>query len=156
MLCLIETLHSFRFMPRVIDAMNDMHIPVFSAQVEYGPRFPGKPALWKMHAFSEQLKFGDSLNLLSIGDANYERFASKAAYRRKDSNISICKTVKFLEAPSLDQLEAQLLALAQALPSLSTETETSDWNLRLDRVGPRTSGNEQFCAKIERFQCSYA
>lgn len=126
-----------RFLPRVLEILRQLRIPIVSAQVEYSGRFPGVPSQWKKHAFLERFGplDGEGLNLISIGDANFERLATKlagAAYKR-NGHLRFAKTVKFVEQPTLEKLEAQLLVLAQTLRTMCMTPQSVDWNMSVQR-----------------------
>jgi hypothetical protein len=138
-----------RFLPRVLDAMAELQIQIISAQVLYGPLHPSSPAEWKKRAFAERLP-DCALNLISIGDANYERIAAKHAARvRGATAVETVKTVKFVEAPSLEKLQVELMVMAESgLSEVLDLADSADWNLALDKVGMRSQGREQFQGRM--------
>jgi hypothetical protein len=57
-----------RFLPRVLETLVELEIPVVSAQVLYADLAPGNPAEWKRLAFAGNSELGGrDLNLISIG-----------------------------------------------------------------------------------------
>ena len=138
-----------RFLPRVIETIEELRIPIVSAQVEYGDLCPGNPGEWKKRAFAEKIP-GRSLNVISIGDSNFERLAAKHAGRSKDGHYAHTKTVKFVDSPSLEKLETELHVLADQLDVLCDLQCSADWDVTLSKAGPRVRGSgEQWTARVE-------
>ena len=139
-----------RFLPRVIQTIDELRIPIVSAQVEYGDMCPGNPGEWKKRAFVEKIA-GHSLNLISIGDSNFERIAAKHAGRTKDGHYAHTKTVKFVDSPSLEKLESELHVLADQLDDLCDLQCSADWNLTLSKTAARggRGRGEQWTARVE-------
>ena len=103
---------SYFLLPRV-HKMIDTYIPVISAQSEYGCDYPRDPSKWKELAFQhlwdvEGLLERDCLlNLMVVGDSEYEIDAGKAMKRNsveKTNKRIILKSVKFTDDPSPSQL----------------------------------------------------
>lgn len=67
------------------------------------------------------------LNLISVGDADYERDAAHAMSRLRC--VQTVKTVKFKESPTLDQLQQQLRKLSPGLSALVKSQESIDVNM---------------------------
>merc|ERR1719235_1440368 len=86
-------------------------IPIVSAQCEYAPMGFKDPFDWKRLAFKQILSsYPDATNILSIGDAWYERGAVIDACQEKAAcgGFSVsCKSVKFVEAPNIKTLMDQ-------------------------------------------------
>ena len=135
-----------RFLPRVIKTVEELNIPIISAQVEYGELFPGQPGEWKKRAFAERLP-GREINLISIGDSNFERLAAQQAGRSKDGHIAHTKTVKFVDSPTLEKLETELHVLSEQLDELCDLQCSGDWDLTLSKAGPRA--DDQWIARVE-------
>eukprot|EP01047_Picozoa_sp_COSAG01_P029605 COSAG01_NODE_2034_length_8582_cov_36.288459_6_plen_599_part_00 len=128
-----------RFMPSVIAMLKAMRIPVFSAQSAFGARYPTDPCEWKKHAFSREIdahcrrharSYGaaaadtaattaaplqgwSGLNVISVGDSDYEREAAHWVGRRQC--VAAVKTVKFVFTPTVEQLRRQLSELTAQL-----------------------------------------
>merc|ERR1719201_2152084 len=86
-------------------------IPIISAQSAFAPMGFKDPFDWKRLAFKQILSnYPDATNILSIGDAWYERGAVIDACQEKAacSGLSVsCKSVKFVEAPNIQTLKSQ-------------------------------------------------
>lgn len=118
-----------KFVPRVVPWLS--RVQVVSARSTYEDRFPNKPMQWKFHAFERQLTdlyTGPcSRNILSFGDSNSERQAIQAV--TKDLPSTWCKSVKFMERPSIEQLERQLELVLSSFPYLYSHQGPLDLRL---------------------------
>lgn len=139
-----------RFLPRVIQTIDELRIPIVSAQVEYGEQCPGNPGEWKRRAFVEKIT-GRSLNLISIGDSNFERIAAKHAGRMKGGHHAHTKTVKFVDSPSLEKLESELHVLADQLDDLCDLQCSADWDVTLSKAGSQVGlrSGDRWTARVE-------
>lgn len=118
-----------KFVPRVVQALQK--IPILSARSTYEGQFPGQPVEWKCHAFGQRLvgmyEEPCRRNILSFGDSHSERKAVQTV--TKDLPDTWCKSVKFIDHPTIDQLERQLVVVLTSLPSL--HAHKGDLDLRL-------------------------
>lgn len=96
-----------KFYPSIIGILSK--IKIISAREEYGNVFPGDSAKWKIQAFLDLQKYINLnliTNLLCFGDSIIEIKAGKIlASKFREAFI---KTIKFKEAPKLDDLFKQL------------------------------------------------
>jgi hypothetical protein len=104
-----------KFMPGIVPLLSK--VKVISARSTYESQFPDAPLRWKFSAFQEALSqvFGGPAglesgkvqkNVISFGDSHVEREAVRAVTRGLP-NLT-CKSVKFAERPSLEQLRRQV------------------------------------------------
>ena len=96
-----------KFYPSIIGILSK--IKIISAREEYGNVFPGDSAKWKIQTFLDLQKYINLnlvTNLLCFGDSIIEIKAGKIlASKFREAFI---KTIKFKEAPKLDDLFKQL------------------------------------------------
>jgi len=102
-------LSAAKFIPAVVPLLHRVH--VLSARSTYEGRHPDAPLKWKYYAFQDKLAhlFADpkkQKNILSFGDSHVEREAVRAVTRGFPNTR--CKSVKFAERPSLEQLRRQI------------------------------------------------
>ena len=100
-----------RFLPRVHQLLLYVRITVVSARDLYEPSAPGHPIRWKTWVLQSLLAQDGLRHVVSVGDSLIDRDATHAAVRGLPSII--CKYVKFIDSPSLDQLIHQLMLLNQ-------------------------------------------
>jgi hypothetical protein len=96
-------------------------IPVISAQAEFAPLGYTNPFDWKRLAFEQIVTNYQATNVLSIGDAWYERAAVILACRNLAQTLGqpvCCKSVKFLDVPTLATLTKQQSAMPGMLPRI--------------------------------------
>ncbi|CAL1173760.1 unnamed protein product [Cladocopium goreaui] len=101
-----------RFLPNLSKILS--RVKVMSARAVYEQSFPGDPFAWKRQAFKEILArrrqegyHPDGVNLIVLGDSPAEIQAAKSATKVLNGR-SVIKTVKFKEAPSVNELLGQL------------------------------------------------
>ncbi|CAJ1354950.1 unnamed protein product [Effrenium voratum] len=122
-----------RFLPNLHRILN--RVTVMSARAQYEQTFPGDPFAWKRQAFREILArrrqegyHPDGVNLIVLGDSPAEIQAAKSATKVL-SGRSVVKTVKFKEAPSVNELLGQLRRVAQELAVIVQEDRSLGRNL---------------------------
>lgn len=102
-----------KFMPGLVSLLSK--VTVLSARSTYEPMHPDSPLKWKFFAFQEKLAVhygmeykpvGPKKNVISFGDSHVEREAVRAVTRSMATTR--CKSVKFAERPSTEQLRRQL------------------------------------------------
>jgi hypothetical protein len=104
-----------KFMPGIVPLLSK--VKVISARSTYESQHPDAPLRWKFCAFQEALSqvYGGTSglesskvqkNVISFGDSHVEREAVRAVTRGLP-NLT-CKSVKFAERPSLEQLRRQV------------------------------------------------
>jgi hypothetical protein len=104
-----------KFMPGLVPLLSK--VSVLSARSTFEPAHPDAPLKWKFFAFQEKLAnhystewkstwAGGKKNVISFGDSHVEREAVRAVTRGMASTR--CKSVKFAERPSTEQLRRQI------------------------------------------------
>lgn len=91
---------------------------------------------WKKHTFkhviSKEVNDNKILNIISIGDADYEYKALIDLYNWNKKNKKILKSIKLLHNPSHNTLLDQLIVLYKAVPDICMNKEHIDWNFKLN------------------------
>jgi hypothetical protein len=103
-----------KFMPGLVPLLSKVNI--LSARSTFEPAHPDSPLKWKFFAFQDKLSNhysssdyksgGAKKNVISFGDSHVEREAVRAVTRSMPATR--CKSVKFAERPSTEQLRRQL------------------------------------------------
>ena len=106
-----------KFYPSILGLLKK--IEIISARGEYEKIFPGNSRQWKIQAFLNLIKFVNIklvTNIICIGDSLFEMEAGRIlASKFKEAFI---KTIKFKEAPKLDELIKQLKLVCQQFNSI--------------------------------------
>ena len=131
-----------RLLPRVLQHIVQEQIPIISAQHEwYAPRrrtFNGTddPSEWKAACFEKQVNAVAGtplvpLNLLSIGDSDFERTAAHGLI--PNCNVGLCKTVKFVDTPkpTISQLRGQITSLIAGFETIASAGHSFDVDMEL-------------------------
>jgi len=128
-------LSAARFMPKTESLLSQ--IKVISARTQYEPEYPDNPLEWKVHAFQEQLdecnRFmadGNEKNIISFGDSIHERDAVQQAGKWLPN--AFIKSVKFVERPTLDQLQREVALLDKCLDHICSCRSNLDLMLTLE------------------------
>lgn len=91
---------------------------------------------WKKHTFkkviSKEINSSKILNIISIGDAEYEYRALIDLYNWNKKNKKILKSIKLIHSPTYNTLMDQLVVLYNAVPDICTSNSHIDWNFKLD------------------------
>jgi len=120
---------SQQFLPRIVPLLQNLR--VVSAR-RYEHLYPGRSVCWKAAAFTHVAKaffHGEDPSgtrpreIVSIGDSNDERLAVRAAAAPLDATA---KAIKLVDAPSLDTVACQLVAVTAALPFLAAAKTSVD------------------------------
>jgi hypothetical protein len=134
-----------KFMPAVLPLLSK--VTVLSARSTYEPAHPDAPLKWKFYAFHERLRtaFGAGCmdgrvaegmvadmgemkkNIASFGDSHVEREAIRAVTRGVAGWR--CKSVKFAERPTVEQLRRQLELVSNCFHYIMTHTAELDLQL---------------------------
>jgi len=96
-----------RFYPSIMPILEK--IKIISARGEYEKIFPGNSRQWKIEAFLNLQKSIDIklvTNIICIGDSLFEMEAGRILASK--FTVAFVKTIKFREAPKLDELLKQL------------------------------------------------
>lgn len=117
-----------RFLPNLQRTLN--RVTVMSARAIYEHSFPGDPFAWKRQAFKEILArrrqegfHPEGVNLIVLGDSPAEIQAARTATKVLCGR-SMVKTVKFKEAPSVNELLGQLRRVSQELAGIVQEDKS--------------------------------
>lgn len=122
-----------KFIPGVLPVVQKL--AVVSARSTYEGMYPDAPLKWKYCAFYDRLSslFADAQdqpkNIISFGDSQVEREAVRAV-SRSFSN-AMCKSVKFVERPSLEQLVRQVELVTNCFHSILTHSGDLDLMLTI-------------------------
>lgn len=118
------------FYPNISELLKK--IKIISARGEYEKSFPGNLRQWKIQAFLNLLKNVDNklvTNIICIGDSLFEMEAGRIlASNFKEAFI---KTIKFREAPKLDELLKQLKLVAQQFGAIYSSIK--NLTIRIER-----------------------
>jgi len=136
-----------KFMPAVLPLLSQ--VTVLSARSTFEPAHPDAPLKWKFYAFHERLRaaFGAGCmdgrvaegitadasgsemkkNIASFGDSHVEREAIRAVTRGVAGWR--CKSVKFAERPTVEQLRRQLELVSNCFHYIMTHTAELDLQL---------------------------
>ena len=96
-----------RFYPSIIPLLEK--IKIISARGEYEKIFPGNSRQWKIEAFlnlQKSINIKLVTNIICIGDSLFEMEAGRILASK--FTVAFIKTIKFREAPKLDELLKQL------------------------------------------------
>ena len=96
-----------RFYPSIVEVLSK--IKIISARGEYEKIYPGNSRQWKIQAFLNLLNYVDVklvTNIICIGDSLFEMEAGRILASKFTE--AFIKTIKFREAPKLDELIKQL------------------------------------------------
>jgi hypothetical protein len=95
------------FIPLALPVLN--RCTIISARSTFETNYGDRPLAWKYHTFrsclAHMLPTHRARNVMSFGDSNVEREAIRAATR--DHPTTQCKSVKFSELPSCEELVRQ-------------------------------------------------
>ena len=118
------------FYPSVSDLLKK--IKIISARGEYEKAYPGNLRQWKIQAFLNLLNNFDNklvTNIICIGDSLFEMEAGRIlASKFKEAFV---KTIKFREAPKLDELLKQLKLVAQQFGQIYSTIK--NLNIRIEK-----------------------
>lgn len=132
-----------KFLPRVYELLH--RVTIVSARSTYQTRFPDCPETWKVEAFRNTFRqcFENKMevesswqkscrNLISFGDSHHERNALKRV--TSDMKNTYCKSVKFVERPTLEQLERQLKIISGNFDYVCSHTGSLDLMLVVEML----------------------
>ena len=104
-------------------------IPIISARNKYQNIFPTDYVTWKSLIFLDILDKNLHIEkLISIGDSNIEKDAAKKSVLLCDSKVE-CKTIKFIEQPTIILLKKQLIQLEGKLEEFINDKIRQDFYL---------------------------
>lgn len=122
-----------KWMPAVVPLLEKVH--VISARSTYESEFPDAPLKWKYHAMHSRLSpaFSDSpfrsRHVISFGDSHVEREAVRQV--TKEFVDVRCKSVKFAERPTMEQLRRQIELVASCFQYIYTHDGDLDLMLTI-------------------------
>ena len=106
-----------KFYPSIMELLKK--IEIISARGEFEKKYPGNSRQWKIQAFLDLLKYVNIklvTNIICMGDSLFEMEAGRIlASKFKEAFI---KTIKFKEAPKLDELIKQLKLVCHQFNSI--------------------------------------
>lgn len=127
-------LSAAKFMPEVLEVLKD--IPVLSARSTFEPKYPDNPLDWKLAAFAQEVdrfvkQAGTDVkkHVISIGDSVHERSALMAAM--ESVHDGVCKSIKFVERPTVDQLMRQVDIMRSCVRSVVADKDSMDLMLSI-------------------------
>eukprot|EP00429_Kryptoperidinium_foliaceum_P122691 CAMPEP_0176330640 /NCGR_PEP_ID=MMETSP0121_2-20121125/76131_1 /TAXON_ID=160619 /ORGANISM="Kryptoperidinium foliaceum, Strain CCMP 1326" /LENGTH=270 /DNA_ID=CAMNT_0017673445 /DNA_START=194 /DNA_END=1006 /DNA_ORIENTATION=+ len=134
-----------RFVPGLLPTLKK--VTTISARARHESSYPEDPYAWKREAFSELLACypgqrgfdstpstrsecsnPDGPNILVIGDSWYEIEAARSTFGLPGA-VSAVKTLKFKEAPTVQELLGQLRRCTQELARLAVAEQSASWGL---------------------------
>ena len=117
------------FMPN-LHMFIERNVPRFSAKNIYNVKYPGEPILWKAKIMKCILKkfYGDHKNkyVISVGDSVVENTAIKTV--SKLLNINTITVIKFMTAPTINQLWYQLIQFKGDIENLCNKKHNQPAN----------------------------
>jgi len=121
---------SSNLIPNTKELINNK-IPIISARDLYQNKFPDRNELWKEHTFKELIfKHAGKkiLNIISIGDAEYEFYAIINFYKKYADNNTLFKTIRFKQLSTYDILIDQLKTLNKGILNIIEMKKNLDLN----------------------------
>ena len=106
-----------RFYPTIMPILEK--IKIISARGQYEKVFPGNSRQWKIEAFlnlQKNLNISLVTNIICLGDSLFEMEAGRILASKFTE--AFIKTIKFREAPKLDELLKQLKLVCVQFPSI--------------------------------------
>lgn len=116
-----------KYMPTVAPILQRLR--VISARDAYFDHHPLSPYKWKYHAFEALLHEVQPSGVLSVGDSLVERKAILQLGSIRKGILT--KSVKFVDAPTPQQLRCQLIAVTSQLAYLCTVNSNLDLQLTI-------------------------
>lgn len=125
-------LSAAKFIPNVVALLPRVHI--ISARSTFEKMWPDQPKQWKVEAFRHQIgrlvgadnnlnndaveskAVEPALNVLSFGDSVHERDALRLV--TDEIPNALCKSIKFVERPTMEQLQRQLDLISQCMDNI--------------------------------------
>ena len=118
------------FYPNISELLKK--IKIISARMEYEKAFPGNSRQWKIEAFLNLLKDVNNklvTNIICIGDSLFEIEAGRILASKFSE--AFIKTIKFRDAPKLDELLKQLKLVSQQFGSIYSSIK--NLTIRIER-----------------------
>ena len=80
---------------------------------------------WKTMAFrdivDEEFQDSSMMNVISVGDAEYEYQALISLYKKDKINYKLLKSIRFMKTPTHDSLIDQLSVLKNVIPHICSK-----------------------------------
>jgi len=130
-----------KWIPEVLDVLQNQNIRVISARTNHEPQYPGEVGQWKIQAFLEVQRDLNSqiiTNLISLGDSNFEMDAVHVM--GKEFSQALVKTIKFRENPSPEELLKQLELVTQKFERIVENARNLKIGLERKWVGGAQQG----------------
>lgn len=131
-----------KFIPAVVPLLSKLKI--ISARSTFECQYPESPLKWKYFAFQQKLEpffVGSNAaihkNIISFGDSHVEREAVRSVTRGVPNTL--CKSVKFAERPSMEQLRRQIDLVTNCFSYI--HNHTGDLDLQLTVTVNNNSSN---------------
>jgi len=122
------------FMPEALPLLE--RCTIISARSTFEAAFGDSPLKWKYHAFCECLlrlqPIHTARNVISLGDSHVEREAIRAATRGHAATT--CKSIKFAERPSCEQLVRQQELALQCFHYIFSHNDHLDLQLTVTQT----------------------
>lgn len=137
-----------KFMPGLVPLLSK--VSVLSARSTFEPMHPDSPLKWKYFAFHDKLSVhyggeykgtGGKKNVISFGDSHVEREAVRAVTR--SMTHTRCKSVKFAERPSTEQLRRQIELVSNCFGYIHSHDGDLDLQLTVTVNSPPQSPQPQ-------------
>lgn len=138
-----------KFMPGLVPYLSK--VSILSARSTFEPIHPDAPLKWKFFAFQEKLSThysaewkslsrGGKKNVISFGDSHVEREAVRAVTRGMATTR--CKSVKFAERPSAEQLRRQIELVTNCFHYIHQHDGDLDLQLTVTVNSPTSTPSE--------------
>ena len=135
------------FMPEVVPILSQCRI--ISARSTYEKDHPTGLTLWKYFALIDNFNSDEISEIISFGDADNDRYVVSLFGSTREIK---CKTIKFIDNPSIVELKAQLDTIIVQLNYITTSKETLTLNLIIGSI----SELQYYLLRIENVDTNYS
>lgn len=146
-------LSSCKFMPSLASCLIKFK-RIISARGRYESTHPNDPIMWKKEAFSDIIRdyvsyaFVDlgynflmpidqsplkTTHLISIGDSLAEREAAIMVYKEYGGSNLVCKTLKFFDSPTCEQLKLEMMLVRISLEQIVNHPFAVDVQINISK-----------------------
>jgi hypothetical protein len=122
-----------KFIPDILPLLS--RIKIISARSTFETISPDDPIEWKIKAFSQEISLvyldKESTirkNIISFGDSTYERIA---LFKKAHDIKALPKSIKFVERPTIQQLQKQLELVGNSFFEICKKTDSLDLMLTI-------------------------
>jgi hypothetical protein len=151
-------LSAAKFIPSVLPLLGELNIQILSARSTFEKTYPDNPLKWKCAAFESVLSSLLSQkhiekNVLSFGDSHVEREAVRTVTGSCDNTL--CKSVKFAERPTCEQLTRQIALVHNCLNYIHHHNNHLDLQLTVtvNADSTPTQQQQQQAEEEEKMRC---